>query len=355
MNLEQLGWSDRYAHSLKPYCEQAFAVGRVAVEYRQTYLLYTEQGEQLAEVSGKLRHQTTDLQDFPAVGDWVVIQSRPTDHRATIHAILPRMSKFSRKVAGSKTEEQVIAANVDTVFIVSGLDGDLNLRRIERYLILAWESGANPVIVLNKADLCLQVAQQVAAVEAIAIGVPVIALSAAQQQGMDALQPYLQSGQTIALLGSSGVGKSTIANQLNGEPIQTVQAVRQGDDRGKHTTTHRQLILLPSGALMIDTPGMRELQVWSGTEGLPETFPEIETLAQQCHFRDCQHQQEPGCAVQQALVDGHLDQGRFLNYQKLQRELHYLTRKQDQRAALAEKERWKKIHKSLRNHPKYQE
>ncbi|MEX0272535.1 ribosome small subunit-dependent GTPase A [Leptolyngbyaceae cyanobacterium UHCC 1019] len=355
MNLEQLGWSDRYAHSLKPYCEQTFAVGRVAVEYRQTYLLYTEQGEQLAEVSGKLRHQTTDLQDFPAVGDWVVIQSRPTDHRATIHAILPRMSKFSRKVAGSKTEEQVIAANVDTVFLVSGLDGDLNLRRIERYLILAWESGANPVIVLNKADLCLQVAQQVAAVEAIAIGVPVIALSAAQQQGMDALQPYLQSGQTIALLGSSGVGKSTIANQLNGEPIQTVQAVRQGDDRGKHTTTHRQLILLPSGALMIDTPGMRELQVWSGTEGLPETFPEIETLAQQCHFRDCQHQQEPGCAVQQALVDGHLDQGRFLNYQKLQRELHYLTRKQDQRAALAEKERWKKIHKSLRNHPKYQE
>lgn len=350
MNLEQLGWSEYYASSFEPYCQRGFAVGRVAAEYRHTYLLYTEQGEQFAEVAGKLRHRAAGIQDFPAVGDWVVIQSN--EAQATIQAVLPRRSKFSRKVAGSTTEEQIIAANVDTAFLVSGLDGDFNLRRIERYLILAWESGANPVILLNKADLCQEIEARLAAVEVVALGVPVIVLSAAQQQGLDALAPYLQPGQTIVLLGSSGVGKSTITNQLKGEHIQAVQAVRQGDDRGKHTTTHRQLIPLPSGALIIDTPGMREIQVWSGAEGLPETFADVETLAQHCRFRDCQHQQEPGCAIQAALSDGQLDPERFSSYQKLQRELDYQTRKQDQRANLIERERWKKIHKSMRNHQK---
>lgn len=351
MNLEQLGWSNHDASSFIPYGQRGFTVGRVAAEYRHTYLLYTEQGEQFAEVTGKLRHQATGIQDFPAVGDWVAIQSRA--EQATIHAVLPRRSKFSRKVAGTTTEEQIIAANVDTVLLVSGLDGDFNLRRIERYLILAWESGATPVILLNKADLCQEIAPCLAAVEAIALGVPIIVLSAAQQQGLQALQPYLQPGQTIVLLGSSGVGKSTITNQLKGEQIQAVQAVRQGDDRGRHTTTHRQLIPLPSRALIIDTPGMREIQVWTGVEGLPETFADVENLAQQCRFRDCQHQQEPSCAIRQALSAGQLDSERFLSYQKLQRELDYQTRKQDQRATLAEKERWKKIHKSLRNHQKH--
>lgn len=352
MNLEQLGWSDRFAASFVPYCQSGFTIGRVAVEYRNTYLLYTEQGEQFAEVTGKFRHQASGIQDFPAVGDWVVIQIRAAEARSTIHAILPRRSKFSRNVAGSTTEEQVIAANVDTVFLVCGLDGDFNLRRIERYLILAWESGAIPVILLNKADLCVDVEQRLAEVEAVAIGVPIVVLSAAAGQGMTALQPYLQPGQTVALMGSSGVGKSTITNQLKGETVQAVQSVRQGDDRGRHTTTHRQLIPLPSGALIIDTPGMRELQVWSGAEGLPETFADVEVLAQQCRFRNCQHEQEPGCAIRQAIADGELDAGRLLNYQKLQRELHYQIRKQDQRANLAEKERWKKIHKSMRHHQK---
>jgi ribosome biogenesis GTPase len=201
------------------------------------------------------------------------------------NAVLPRKSKFSRKTVGTKTEEQIIATNVDTVFLISGLDGDFNLRRIERYLILVWESGANPVITLNKADLCEDVEQRREAVKEIALGVPIIILSAVNNQGLDALIPYLTQGQTVALLGSSGVGKSTITNQLAGKAIQSVQAVRQGDDRGKHTTTHRELIILPSGGLLMDTPGMREIQIWTGDEGLQETFADIKSLERQSSKR----------------------------------------------------------------------
>jgi ribosome biogenesis GTPase len=343
MNLELLGWNSFFSKSYEGHSQEGHTVGRVALEHKNNYILYTEQGELSAEVSGKLRYQATERQDFPAVGDWVVISIREAQKTATIHAVLPRKSKFSRKTVGTKTEEQIIATNVDTVFLISGLDGDFNLRRIERYLILVWESDANPVIILNKADLCEDVEQCREAVEEIAFGVPIIILSAVNNQGLDALIPYLNQGQTVALLGSSGVGKSTITNQLAGKAIQSVQAVRQGDDRGKHTTTHRELIILPSGGLLMDTPGMREIQIWTGDEGLQETFADIKSLAMQCRFHDCRHEQEPGCAVQEALADGSLDYQRFLNY---------LTRKQDQRAALVEKEKWKKIHKSLRKHPK---
>ncbi|MBD2196335.1 MULTISPECIES: ribosome small subunit-dependent GTPase A [Calothrix] len=353
MNLNDLGWSSFFARSFEPYRQQGFTVGRVAVEYKHTYTLIGEQGELTAKIAGKLRHQAIQPQDFPAVGDWVIIRVQESQKQATIQGILPRKSKFSRKTVGNKTEEQIVAANVDTVFLVSGLDGDFNPRRIERYLILAWESGANPVIVLNKADLCDSLESCLAEVEAVAIGVPIVVLSAANNQGLDALTSYLQPGQTVALLGSSGVGKSTITNQLKGEALQAVQSVRQGDDRGRHTTTQRQLILLPNGGLIIDTPGMREIQIWAGDESLQETFADIETLAQNCRFRDCQHQQEPGCAVQQALSEQLLDYSRFLSYQKLQKELEYSARKQDQRAQLAEKERWKKIHKAMRHHHKH--
>jgi ribosome biogenesis GTPase / thiamine phosphate phosphatase len=351
MNLKQLGWSEFHARSFASYCQQQspqqVTIGRVAVEYRHTYLLYTEQGEQRAEVSGKFRYQAAGSQDFPAVGDWVVIQ-QTAEERATIAAVLPRSSQFSRKAVGGTTEEQIIATNVDTVFLVSGLDGDFNPRRIERYLLLVWDSGATPVIVLNKADLCTDIEQRLVALKSIALDVPILVLSAVQNQSIKAIAPYLKLGQTIALLGSSGVGKSTIVNQLKGETVQAVQAVRKGDDRGKHTTTHRQLIPLPSGALIIDTPGMRELQPWSSPESLSETFTDIADLEQHCRFRNCQHHQEPGCAIQKALMNGKLDPKRLLNYQKLQREMERLERRQDQRANLVEKERWKRIHKEMR-------
>lgn len=351
MNLNQLGWSPFFSNHLTTQLSQSYAIGRVAIEQKNTYLLYTELGEISAEVTGKMRYNSKGRADFPAVGDWVVV-SLIGGEKGIIQEILPRKSKFSRKTVGAIIDEQIVATNIDTVFLVSGLDGDFNLRRIERYLILVWESGANPVIILNKADVCVDVEARVREVEAIAFGIPIITLSALENQGLNALLPYLGIGQTVALIGSSGVGKSTITNQLSQQAIQAVQSVRQGDSRGRHTTTHRELIILPSGGLLIDTPGMRELQLWTGSEGLTETFTDIEGLSSQCRFRNCQHEDEPGCAVQQAILEGILGEQRFQSYQKLQAELQYLHRKQDQKAALVEKEKWKKIHKAMRKNPK---
>jgi ribosome biogenesis GTPase / thiamine phosphate phosphatase len=357
MQLELLGWATEFAQAFAADATADTIPGRITSEHKGLYSIQTEVGEFSAAIAGKLRHQATHAQDYPAVGDWVVATIRTTEQKATIHRVLPRKSKFSRKTVGSKTDEQVIAANIDTVFLVSGLDQDFNPRRIERYLILAWESGANPVIVLNKADLCADVAASVRAVEAIAPAVPTIVLSAIHSaihadglDGFSELQTYLQPGQTVALLGSSGVGKSTLTNQLLGVAVQTTQAVRAGDDRGRHTTTHRELLRLPSGGLIIDTPGMRELRIWAGEESIQGTFIDIETLAESCRFRDCQHYHEPGCAVQQAVADGDLDSSRLINYQKLQREVSYLSRKQDQQALLDEKAKWKKLSKQARSH-----
>ncbi len=351
MNLEYLGWNDFFASNFEPLRQQGLTVARVAIEHRNTYILHSEFGELSGEVTGKFRHQATQA-EFPAVGDWVVISVIESEKNAIIHSILPRKSKFSRQSAGGITKEQIVAANVDTVFLVSGLDGDFNPRRIERYLILAWESGANPVILLNKADLCKNLEDCLNQVENIALGVPIITISAANFQGLEALQLYLQPGKTVALLGSSGVGKSTITNQLKGEAIQAVKAVRQGDNRGRHTTTHRELILLPNGSLIIDTPGMREIQIWASESSLNSTFEDIETLAEECRFRDCQHGEEPGCAVQQALQEGKLNNSRFLSYQKLNKELDYLSQKQNQKVYLDTKKRWKTITKSMRKHHK---
>jgi ribosome biogenesis GTPase len=343
-SLESFGWNDFFASSFAPYAGEGYSAGRIAIQHKTNYVLYTAHGELRGEVAGKIHYLAHGSRDFPAVGDWVVIRSRPQEGTATIYDVLPRKSKFSRKVAGEKTEEQVIAANLDTVFLVTGLDGNFNLPRIERYLVLAWESGAMPVIVLNKADLCDDVDERVRQVEAIALGVPVLAISAARDEGLDELLDHLGPGRTGALLGSSGVGKSTIINHLLGKEILKTQEVRQGDDRGKHTTPRRELILLNNGGLLMDTPGMRELQLWGSAESIEETFEDIEALAAQCRFNDCQHDTEPDCAVRDALENGTLEERRWNNYLKLKKELAYQHRKENQAAALAEKERWKKIH-----------
>lgn len=349
MNLELLGWADCFAQAFERYAIANAVPGRVTLEHKSSYIIQTELGEYAAEITGKLRHQSTRSQNLIAVGDWVVATLRPAEQKAIIHRILPHKSKFSRKAVGEKNNEQVIATNVDVAFLVTGLDQDFNLRRIERYLILAWESGAKPVIILNKADLCSSLEARLADTAAIAPGVPIVALSALHQDGLNELFPYLQPGHTAVFLGSSGVGKSTLTNQLLGETVQETQAVRPGDARGRHTTTHRELVPLPCGGIIIDTPGMRELQLWAAEESLQETFTDVETLAQRCRFRDCKHEHEPGCAVQLALEEGKLDESRLASYQKLQREVNYLARKQDPQVLLQEKAKWKKLSKASRS------
>ena len=356
MTLTDLGWNDFFAQHFGSVDSGDWVPARVAREHTHLYLVCGEFGELTAEVSGKLRHHATGKQDFPAVGDWVMVQPRPEEGRATIHGVLPRKSAFVRKGAtgadrqrGGKTEEQVLAANVDTAFLVSGLDGDFNPRRIERYLTLVWDSGASPIIVLNKTDLCDDVDSRIETVEGIAFGVPVLRMSAVQNDGVEALREHIGFGKTAAFLGSSGVGKSTLINCLLGAARQEVRAVREDDSRGRHTTTYRELIHLTGGGLVIDTPGMRELQLWTDEDGLERTFEDIEELAEQCRFRDCRHGDEPGCAVRDAIEDGRLDAGRWGSYRKLKREVEYASARKEGTVRLLEKARWKKIAEDIKH------
>jgi ribosome biogenesis GTPase len=353
MNLAHLGWNSFFEDNFERFENQGLVPARVAQEHKCIYLLYTEHGELTAEVSGKFFYAARSRADFPTVGDWVAASVRTREGRATIHALLPRKSSFSRKAVlsggmpdtGGKTEEQVLAANVDTVFLVSGMDGEFNLRRIERYLTVAWQSGANPVILLNKADVCAGVDAHLRAVESIAFGAPAHAISATRNEGLAIFDQYLDSGKTGAFLGSSGVGKSTIINALLGEERLKVSPVRDYDKRGRHTTITRELILLPIRGMVIDTPGMRELAMWDQEHGLTRTFDDIEKLAPECRFRDCRHEGEPGCAVRRAIEEGRLDRRRLSSYLKLKKELVHLTIRKDQRARLDARKKWRNIAK----------
>jgi ribosome biogenesis GTPase len=344
-SLSQLGWDSFFEEQFRQVKLPGSVPARIASESRELYKVFSECGELAARISGKMRYLAGEEGQLPAVGDWVVIIPQVNEKSAVIHAMIPRKSKFSRKVAEEITKEQVVAANVDTVFIVNGLDGgrNLNLRRIERYLTLAWNSGATPVIVLNKTDLCPDIDISIDSVESVAMGVPVHALSARERSGLDELAQYLENGKTAAFLGSSGVGKSSIINALMGEAIQDTGEVRDDDKMGRHTTTSRELILLPSGGMVIDTPGMREIQMWAGEDDLEGAFPDIAALAERCYFNDCTHDREPGCAVRDAIEAGDLELARFEGFKKLQNELVYLAAREDNSVRRMEKEKWKNM------------
>jgi ribosome biogenesis GTPase len=348
LTLEDYGWSEFFAEAFAPLAAEGFEAGRVLLQHNRALMLYTASGETAAETTGRLRYHARGAEDLPAVGDWVAFRRVAEEEKAKIHEILPRRSKFSRRAAGSETAEQIVAANVDTVFLVTGLDHDYNPRRVERYLIMAWESGAEPVVVLNKADLIEEAEERRREIELVAPGVPVHALSAKRGVGVEQLLPYVGRGRTVALMGSSGTGKSTITNRLLGSEVQRTQEVRLADARGRHTTTHRELFVLPGGGLVLDTPGMRELQLLVSERGLRETFEEIEETAALCRFNDCGHEGEPGCAVREALDAGTLDAERYRNYRKMQAEMRHAATLVDPRKAQDDKERVKRIHRDLK-------
>jgi ribosome biogenesis GTPase / thiamine phosphate phosphatase len=347
VDLTQLGWNARLDEAFAAHAAERLVPGRIALEHTHIYRVMTGQGDVLARVSGRLRHRARARVDFPAVGDWVAVAPAAQGGDARIVAVLPRRSRFSRSVAGDVTEEQVVAANIDTVFLVVGLDGDFNPRRIERYLLVASESGASPVIVLNKADVAENAEEMTAGVRAFAGSVPVHSVSCRVPASLDVLRAYLRHGETGALLGSSGVGKSTIVNRLIGYDLLRTHDVRESDSRGRHTSTARQLVLLPGGGVLIDTPGMRELQLWDSGDAIGGTFGDVDALAQACRFRDCRHLQEPGCAVRAAVEAGTLPGARFESYHKLQAEQTHQARQLDQRALIDERRRAKAGTKAL--------
>jgi ribosome biogenesis GTPase len=322
--LADLGWREPFAQALERLADPASFPGRIVLQQRGRYTVATHAGEIQAALTERFRKAAVSAAELPCVGDWVALRGSSSDSGlGAISALLPRITKFSRRAAGPAHAEQILAANVDIIFIAMGLDGDFNLRRLERYLTVAWASGAQPVVLLTKADLCVDeadLAKRVAAVQAIAPGVPIVSTSVIGEAGVRAVDPFLGRGQTIALLGSSGVGKSTLVNALLQQDLLRTGEVRPSDSRGRHTTTQRQLFRVRGGALVIDTPGIRELQLWEADAGFEVTFADIEAVAAECRFRDCRHQNEPSCAVVEAVARGQLSPERLASWNKLRQE-----------------------------------
>jgi ribosome biogenesis GTPase len=347
--LTALGWDAHFATAFTPFQTEGLIPARLVAGHSTTFRLATATGELEARLTGRLRATAGDPASRPVVGDWVACAPNPGEPRALISAILPRRTSFSRRAPGLAVAPQVLAANVDTALLVCGLDHDFNPRRIERYLVITWESGARPVLVLTKTDQCADVAAQVEVATAIAPGVPVHAVCAVRGEGLAELSSELAPNRTFLLLGSSGAGKSTLLNWLAGRDLQRTGTVRARDSRGQHTTTHRELFALPGGALVIDSPGLREIQLWSADQGHGRTFDDVEQLSADCRFADCSHQQEPSCAVREAIETGSLAVDRFESYLKLQRELRHLHRQLDQRAQLDQKRQVRTIHRQMRD------
>jgi ribosome biogenesis GTPase len=348
MLIRDLGWDAYFEAVWGERAQDGCVSARVVSQQRGLWRVVGDFEECWAEPSGKFRKESEAGGDWPAVGDWVSVELRAEKQNALIQRVLTRRSRFVRKVAGKQIAEQVIVANIDVALIVAALDGDFNVRRVERYLAQCWESGARPAIVLNKADACAESAELAAEIEGIAMGAPVFLVSAKTGEGLEALEGSFKKGQTIVLLGSSGVGKSTLVNRLLQEDRQTTHAVRESDSRGRHTTTSRELFVMPGGAMIIDTPGLRELQLWNATEGLTQTFADVDELAAKCRFTDCQHESEPGCAVQAALASGILDVNRLESWRKLQREQEFLSRKVDPESSATQKKRIKIIMRQVK-------
>ncbi len=344
MSLDHYGWNAFFSEALSELGDRSLEPARIVLASGGSYRLARESGESMGALSGRFRHRLGSGADYPTVGDWVAVD--PVGLR--MEELLPRRTKLSRKAAGRQTREQVVAANVDVVFATMGLDSDFNPRRLERFLATVWESGAVPVVLLTKLDLCPDVAASIAEIEDVAAGVEVIALCALDGRGIDDLRSRLRPGQTSVLVGSSGVGKSTLINNLLGKETQKTREVRAGDSRGRHATSHRELFMLPSGALLIDSPGVREIQLFGSEESLERAFEDVAAHAAECRFSDCTHRSEPACAVLAAVAEGALSEERLESFRALQKELRYLQVRQDESAQRAQKQKWRAIHREMR-------